>query len=62
MFIDKAKEQLYCISLHILAEWRVEPYYLPRSSLAGLGVFGVLDVLAVSACPEGLVVNFCCAR
>ena len=23
------------------------------------GVFGVLDVLIVSACPEGLVVNFC---
>ena len=64
MFIDKAKERLCYISLHILAEWRVKPYYLSRSvsfpSLAGLGVFGVWDVLVVSACPEGLVVNFCC--
>ena len=60
MFIYKAKERLFYFSLHILAEWRVEPYYLSRSvslpSLAGLGVFGVLDVLVVSACPEGLVV------
>ena len=64
MFIDKAKERLFYISLYILAEWWVEPYYLSRSvslpSLAGLGVFGVLDFPVVSACPEGLVVNFSC--
>ena len=39
-------------------------YILSRSvsfpSLTGLGIVGVLNVLVVSACPEGLVVNFCC--